>query len=92
MHTIWPAFELTAPLPAALLEYFNRLDRHHFFSRVVCLTQGVKQRRKVECRSIGMKGQILNITFQLKAKMFKACYGFDITITRRKGWKSLGNK
>ena len=35
---------------------------------------------------------VLTDTFQLKAKMFKACYGFDITITRRKGWKSLGNK
>jgi len=34
---------------------------------------------------------VLTDTFQLKAKMFKACYGFDITITRRKGWKSLGN-
>ena len=34
---------------------------------------------------------VLTDTFQLKAKMFKACYEFDITITRRKGWKSLGN-
>ena len=35
---------------------------------------------------------VLTDTFQLKAKMFKACYGYEITITRRKGWKSLGNK
>lgn len=31
---------------------------------------------------------VLTDTFQLKAKMFKACYGFDITITKRKNWRS----
>lgn len=31
---------------------------------------------------------VLTDTFQLKAKMFKACYGFDITITKRRAWKS----
>ena len=31
---------------------------------------------------------VLTDTFQLKAKMFKAIYGFDITITKRKGWRS----
>ena len=31
---------------------------------------------------------VLTDTFQLKAKMFKACYGYDITITRRKGWRA----
>ena len=30
----------------------------------------------------------LTETFQLKAKMFRACYGFDITITKRRGWRS----
>lgn len=29
------------------------------------------------------KGYMTDL-FQLKAKMFKACYGFDITITRRR--------
>ena len=33
------------------------------------------------------KGQITDV-FALKAKMFKACYGFDITITRRPSWRS----
>lgn len=33
------------------------------------------------------KGVITDV-FELKAKMFKACYGFDITITRRPSWRS----
>lgn len=31
---------------------------------------------------------VLTDTFQLKAKMFKACYGFDIKITRRGDWRA----
>ncbi len=31
---------------------------------------------------------VLTDTFQLKAKMFKACYGFDILITKRRAWRS----
>lgn len=31
---------------------------------------------------------VLTDVFKIKAKMFKACYGFDITITRRPSWRS----